>query len=292
MSDNVIKIANCSGYYGDKLSAAKEMVDGGAIDVLTGDYLAELTMTILFNQKMQRGEDKGYVSTFLKQVKAVAKSCKEQNIKIVTNAGGLNPSSMANEIEKILNELDISLKVAYITGDDLMPRIGSLKNEGELFLNIDKNIPIDKSGCQILTANAYLGAWGIKEALDQGADIVICPRVTDAAVVIGPAAWKFNWQRNDYDALAGALADGHIIECGAQCCGGNYAFFEEVPSFRNVGYPIAEIEANGNFTVTKHPGTGGLISEGTIKAQLLYEISTPAYYNPDVIAHFDTMKIE
>ncbi len=144
MSEEIIRIANCSGYYGDKLSAAKEMVDGGPIDVLTGDYLAELTMTILFNQRMQRGEDKGYVGTFLKQVKAVAKSCKEQNIKIVTNAGGLNPSSMANEIEKILDELNISLKVAYITGDDLMPRMDSLKNEGESFLNIDKNIPIDK----------------------------------------------------------------------------------------------------------------------------------------------------
>ena len=154
MSEEIIRIANCSGYYGDKLSAAKEMVEGGPIDILTGDYLAELTMTILFNQKMQRGDDKGYVGTFLKQVKAVAQTCKEQNIKIVTNAGGLNPSSMANEIEKILVELNISLKVAYITGDDLMPRMDSLKMEGETFLNIDKNIPIDKSGCQTLTANA------------------------------------------------------------------------------------------------------------------------------------------
>ena len=292
MSDNVIKIANCSGYYGNKLSAAKEMVDGGPIDILTGDYLAELTMTILFNQKMQRGEDKGYVGTFLKQVKAVAKTCKEENIKIITNAGGLNPSSMANEIEKILEELNISLKVAYITGDDLMPRIDSLKEEGESFLNIDKNIPIDKSGCQILTANAYLGAWGIKKALDEGADIVVCPRVTDAAVVIGPAAWKFNWKRDDYDALAGALAAGHIIECGCQATGGNYSFFKEVPSFNNVGYPIAEIKKDGSFYITKHPGTGGLVSAGTVTAQLLYEISAPEYLNPDVIAHFDTLNIK
>ena len=292
MSEEIIKIANCSGYYGDKLSAAKEMVDGGPIDVLTGDYLAELTMTILFNQKMQRGEDKGYVGTFLKQVKAVAKSCKDKNIKIVTNAGGLNPSSMANEIEKILEELNISLKVAYITGDDLMPRMDTLKEEGESFFNIDKNISIDKSGCQTLTANAYLGAWGIKEALDAGADIVVCPRVTDAAVVIGPAAWKFNWKRDDYDALAGALAAGHIIECGCQATGGNYSFFKEVQSFDNVGYPIAEIKKDGTFYITKHPGTGGLVSTGTVTAQLLYEISSPAYLNPDVIAHFDTLNIE
>ena len=292
MNKEVIKIGNCSGYYGDKLSAAKDMVDGGPLDVLTGDYLAELTMAILFNQRMQRGEDKGYVGTFLKQVKSIAKTCKDKNIKIVTNAGGLNPSSMANEIEKILEDLEISLKVAYISGDDLMPRIDDLKKDGEKFLNIDKDIPIEESGCKTLTANAYLGAWGIKEALDQGADIVVCPRVTDAAVVIGPAAWKFNWQRNDYDALAGALTAGHIIECGCQATGGNYSFFQEVPSFDNVGYPIAEIKSDGSFYITKHPGTGGLVSTGTITAQLLYEISSPAYLNPDVIAHFDTLKIE
>ena len=292
MRRDVIKIANCSGYYGDKLSAAKEMVEGGPIDVLTGDYLAELTMAILFNQRMQRGEDKGYVGTFLKQVKEVAQSCKDKNIKIVTNAGGLNPSSMALEIEKILKELSIDLKVAYIDGDDLMPRITELNNEGELFNNIDKKIPLNESGCQTLTANAYLGAWGIKEALDKGADIVVCPRVTDAAVVIGPAAWKFGWNRTDYDSLAGALAAGHIIECGCQATGGNYSFFKEVPTFDNVGYPIAEIEKDGSFTITKHPGTGGLVSIGTVTAQLLYEISSPAYINPDVIGHFDTLRIE
>ena len=292
MNKEVIKIGNCSGYYGDKLSAAKDMVDGGPLDVLTGDYLAELTMAILFNQRMQRGEDKGYVGTFLKQVKSIAKTCKDKNIKIVTNAGGLNPSSMANEIEKILEDLEISLKVAYISGDDLMPRIDDLKKDGETFLNIDKDMAIEESGYQTLTANAYLGAWGIKEALDQGADIVVCPRVTDAAVVIGPAAWKFNWQRNDYDALAGALTAGHIIECGCQATGGNYSFFQEVPSFDNVGYPIAEIKSDGSFYITKHPGTGGLVSTGTITAQLLYEISSPAYLNPDVIAHFDTLKIK
>jgi len=211
LNKEVIKIANCSGYYGDKLSAAKDMVDGGPIDVLTGDYLAELTMAILYGQRMQRGEDKGYVGTFLKQVKEIAASCKEKNIKIVTNAGGLNPKSMANEIENILKELSINLKVAYIDGDDLMPRMKELSDAGETFINIDKNTLLKNSGYEPLTANAYLGAWGIKEALDNGADIVVCPRVTDAAVVIGPAAWKFNWSRDNYDALAGALAAGHII---------------------------------------------------------------------------------
>ena len=292
MNRNCIKIANCSGFYGDKLSAAKDLVDGGPIDVLTGDYLAELTMAILFGQKMQRGEDKGYVGTFLKQINQIAKSCKEKNIKIVSNAGGLNPKSMAIEIEKILKEQSIDMKVAYIDGDDLMPTISNLKKSGEEFKNIDKGKKLDESGYSPLTANAYLGAWGIKEALDKGADIVVCPRVTDAAVVIGPAAWKFNWKRDNYDALAGALAAGHIIECGCQATGGNYAFFKEVESFDNVGYPIAEIYDDGSFYVTKHPDTGGLVSTGTVTAQLLYEINSPAYVNPDVIAHFDTLKIE
>ncbi len=292
MSNNVIKIANCSGFYGDKLSAAKELVDGGPIDVLTGDYLAELTMAILYGQKINRGEDKGYVGTFLKQIKEVAKDCKEKNIKIVSNAGGLNPKSMAKEIEKILNEQAIDMKVAYIDGDDLLPRMEALSESGEKFENIDKKIPLNDSGYAALTSNVYLGAWGIKEALDNGADIVICPRVTDAAVVIGPAAWKFNWKRNDYDALAGALAAGHIIECGCQATGGNYAFFKEVENFDNVGYPIAEILEDGSFYITKHAGTGGLVSKGTVTAQLLYEISSPAYVNPDVISHFDTLKIE
>ena len=168
---------------------------------------------------------------------------------------GLNPSSMANEIINILKEMSIDLKVAYIDGDDLMPRLEELKDQGETFVNIDKNTNLGSTEHNLLTANAYLGAWGIKEALDEGADIVVCPRVTDAAIVIGPAAWKFKWKRTDFDELAGALAAGHIIECGCQATGGNYSFFEEVPSFINVGYPIAEIESDGSFTITKHPGT-------------------------------------
>ena len=287
-----IKIANCSGFYGDNLSIARKMVEGGPIDVLTGDYLAELTMTILYNQKLKRGEDFGYVGTFLKQFKDVAKLCEDKKIKIVSNAGGLNPASMAKEVEKIIKELNLNLKVAYIEGDDLMPRLEELSSAGELLKNIDKKNDLFSYEKKPLTANAYLGAWGIKEALDEGADVVICPRVTDAAVVIGPAAWKFNWARNDFDKLAGALAAGHIIECGAQATGGNYAFFKEVPSFKDIGYPIAEINEDGSFVITKHPGTGGLVSVGTVTAQLLYEIGSPAYANPDVISHFDTLKIE
>jgi hypothetical protein len=288
---DIIRVANCSGFYGDKLSAAREMVEGGPIDVLTGDYLAELTMSILYGQKLKKAET-GYVGTFLKQVRDVLEPCLEKNIKIVTNAGGLNPKGMAEAIEEIIKELGVSAKVAYIEGDDLVPRLEELATGGETLTNLDTGQALSETKRPTVTANAYLGAWGIKEALDQGADIVVCPRVTDAAVVIGPAAWKFNWARDDYDALAGALAAGHIIECGAQATGGNYSFFQEVPSFHNVGYPLAEIERDGSFTITKHPGTGGLVSTGTVTAQLLYEISSPAYLNPDVIGHFDTLRIE
>ena len=291
MSKEMIRIANCSGFYGDKLSVAKDMVEGGPIDVLTGDYLAELTMTILYNQKMKRGENHGYVGTFIKQFKDVAKIAQDKNIKIVTNAGGLNPKSMALEIENVIEELNLNLKVAYIDGDDLIPMMDKLTDLGEKFSNLDKDLELKDYSKKPITANAYLGAWGIKEALDNGADVVVCPRVTDAAVVIGPAAWKFNWSRDQYDELAGALAAGHIIECGAQATGGNYSFFKEVPTFDNIGYPIAEVYEDGSFVITKHENTGGLVSVGTVTAQLLYEISSPAYLNPDVISHFDTLKI-
>ena len=291
MSKEMVRIANCSGFYGDKLSVAKDMVEGGPIDVLTGDYLAELTMTILYNQKMKRGENHGYVGTFIKQFKDVAKIAQDKNIKIVTNAGGLNPKSMALEIENVIEELNLNLKVAYIDGDDLIPMMDKLTDLGEKFSNLDKDLELKDYSKKPITANAYLGAWGIKEALDNGADVVVCPRVTDAAVVIGPAAWKFNWSRDQYDELAGALAAGHIIECGAQATGGNYSFFQEVPTFDNIGYPIAEVYEDGSFVITKHENTGGLVSVGTVTAQLLYEIGSPAYLNPDVISHFDTLKI-
>ncbi|WP_169566693.1 acyclic terpene utilization AtuA family protein [Sneathiella limimaris] len=288
---DVIRIANCSGFYGDRLSAAKEMVEGGPIDVLTGDYLAELTMSILFGQQRKNPEE-GYVGTFLKQLRDVLTTCLEKNIKIVSNAGGLNPSGLAAEVEKLAAELGLDCKVAYVDGDNLIPRLPDLLKKGEQFTNIDTGEHLNPDKVKPATANAYLGGWGIKQALDLGADVVIAPRVTDAAVVLGPAAWKFNWSRTDYDALAGAVAAGHLIECGAQVCGGNYAFFEEVPSFKNVGFPIAEIERDGSFTITKHDGTGGLVSVGTVTAQLLYEINDPAYKNPDVISHFDTLTLE
>lgn len=288
-NDKVI-IANCSGYFGDRLTAAKEMVQGGPIDILTGDYLAELTMAILFGMKMRKPET-GYVPTFLKQMEQVMGECLDRGIRVVSNAGGLNPQGLASELKKIADTLGLHPKIACIEGDDLMGRLAELQEKGEAFIHLDKGISLKEAGAMPISANAYLGGWGVAESLAQGADIVVGGRLADASVVMGPAAWWFGWQRQDWDKLAGAAVAGHIIECGAQATGGNYSFIEEVPSFLNVGYPIAEIFADGSFVITKHPGTGGLVSVDTVKAQLLYEVRGPKYLTPDVAARFDTIEI-
>jgi hypothetical protein len=288
-NDKVI-IANCSGYYGDRLAAAKEMVQGGPIDILTGDYLAELTMAILFGEKMRKPET-GYVPTFLRQMEQVMGECLDRGIRVVSNAGGLNPQGLAKELKKIADTLGLHPKIACIEGDDLMGRLADLQEKGEAFIHLDKGIRLKDAGAMPITANAYMGGWGVAEALAQGADIVVGGRLADASVVMGPAAWWFGWQRQDWDKLAGAVVAGHIIECGAQATGGNYSFIEEVPSFFNVGYPIAEIFPDGSFVITKHPGTGGLVSVDTVKAQLLYEVRGPKYLTPDVAARFDTIEI-
>ena len=287
--DKVI-IANCSGYFGDRLTAAKEMVQGGPIDILTGDYLAELTMALLFGMKMRKPET-GYVPTFLKQMEQVMGECLDRGIRVVSNAGGLNPQGLASELKKIADTLGLHPKIACIEGDDLMGRLADLQERGEAFIHLDKGISLKEAGAMPISANAYMGGWGVAESLAQGADIVVGGRLADASVVMGPAAWWFGWQRQDWDKLAGAAVAGHIIECGAQATGGNYSFIEEVPSFLNVGYPIAEIFADGSFVITKHPGTGGLVSIDTVKAQLLYEVRGPKYLTPDVAARFDTIEI-
>lgn len=284
-------IANCSGFFGDRFSAAQEMVTGGRIDVLTGDYLAELTMALLFRSKLQDPE-KGYVSTFLKQMEAVMGTCLDKKIRIVANAGGLNPKGLADELAKLAEKLGLHPVIACIEGDDLMPRIQELQEKGEEFRHLDKGTSLAEAGANPITANAYLGGWGVTKALAEGADIVVGGRLADAALVSGPAAWKFGWKKNDWDKLAGAYAAGHIIECGAQATGGNYSFLSEVPSFSNVGFPIAEVYPDGSSVITKHPGTGGLVSVGTVTAQLLYEIREPAYLTPDVTVRFDTIMLE
>jgi hypothetical protein len=290
MTAPALRVANCSGFYGDRLSAAAEMVEGGPIDVLTGDYLAELTMLILWKNQ-QRDPATGFAKTFLTQMGQILGTCKDRGIKVVANAGGLNPAGLAAAVRELAGRLGISISVAHVEGDDLLGELPALREKGVDLRHLDTGRPLDSAAVQPVTANAYLGAWGIAEALRSGADVVITPRVTDASVVVGPAAWHFGWNPDDWDQLASAVVVGHILECGAQTTGGNYAFWQEIRDRRLPGFPLAEIEADGSAVITKHPDTGGLVSVGTVTAQLLYELGGPRYANPDVVARFDTISL-
>jgi len=268
----VIRIGNASGFYGDRFSAVEEMLTGGELDVLTGDYLAELTMLIL-GRDLLKDPSRGYAKTFLRQLRENLALAVDKGVRVVVNAGGLNPAGLADAVRALAAELGVDAAVAHVEGDDLRARVAELELG------------------QPLTANAYLGAWGIAECLDAGADVVVTGRVTDASLVVGPAAAHFGWARDDYDALAGAVVAGHVIECGAQATGGNYAFFGELPDLHRPGFPIAEVDADGSSVITKHPGTGGAVNVGTVTAQLLYEITGARYAGPDVTARFDTIAL-
>ncbi len=286
-----LRIANCSGFFGDRLAAAREMVEGGPIDVLTGDWLAELTMLILW-KGYRKDPSKGWASTFLLQMEEVLGRCVEEGIKVVTNAGGLNPAGLADAVRALAERLGVDAAVAHVEGDDLLPRLDALTDDGHELFHLDTGKPLAEARGSVVSANAYLGGWPIAEALAGGADVVVCPRVTDASLVVGPAAWHHGWGQTDWDALAGAVAAGHVVECGAQATGGNYAFFREVPGLEHPGFPIAEVAEDGSAVITKHPGTGGEVSVGTVTAQLLYEIAGPDYPNTDVVARFDTLHLE
>jgi hypothetical protein len=273
-----LRIGNASGFYGDRFSAVREMLTGGPLDVLTGDYLAELTMLILGRDRL-KDAGRGYARTFLRQLEENLGLAVERGVKIVTNAGGLNPAGLAEALRELSHRLGIEARIAYVTGDDLLNRAG------ELNLN---------AAGEPLTANAYLGAWGIAECLTAGADVVVTGRVTDASLVVGPAAAHYGWGRQDYDALAGAVVAGHVLECGAQTTGGNYAFFTELADRYRVGplgFPIAEVEADGSSVITKHDGTGGAVTVETVTAQLLYEITGARYAGPDVTTRFDSIAL-
>ncbi|WP_440220008.1 acyclic terpene utilization AtuA family protein [Dietzia sp. MNB45] len=274
-----LRVGNMSGFYGDRISAMREMLEGGELDVLTGDYLAELTMLILGRDRLKSAE-LGYAKTFLRQLEDCLGLALEKKVKIVANAGGLNPAGLADAIRELGTRLGLSPVVAHVEGDDLMSRVS------ELDIPADAGVPV--------TANAYLGAFGIARCLDAGADIVVTGRVTDASVIVGPAISHFGWGRDDLDALAGATAAGHVIECGTQATGGNYAFFDrgEIADLTRPGFPIAEISADGTSIITKHADTGGAVTVGTVTSQLLYEVTGARYGGPDVVTRLDTAVVE
>lgn len=267
-----VRIGNCSGFYGDRLAAMREMLTGGELDYLTGDYLAELTMLILGRDRM-KNPDGGYAKTFLRQLEDCLGLAVDKGVRIVANAGGLNPAGLADAVRQLAGRLGLDVTVTHVEGDDLLARAGELGLGSPL------------------TANAYLGGWGIVDCLNSGADVVVTGRVTDASVIVGPAAAHFGWGPTDYDKLAGAVVAGHVIECGVQATGGNYAFFTEIPDLGHPGFPLAEIRDDGTAVITKHDGTGGQVSIGTVTAQLLYEIGGARYANPDVTARMDTAQL-
>ncbi|MFJ9646868.1 acyclic terpene utilization AtuA family protein [Streptomyces sp. NPDC101206] len=264
-----LRIGNASGFYGDRFDAVREMLVGGPLDVLTGDYLAELTMLILGRDRL-KDPAAGYARTFLRQLEDCLGLAHEQGVRIVANAGGLNPAGLAGAIRELAAKAGLPVSVAHVEGDDLMP--------------------YGDGADGALTANAYLGGAGITACLRAGADVVVTGRVTDAALVSGPAAWWFDWAPDDLDRLAGAVVAGHVLECGTQATGGNYAFFT-AHDVRRPGFPLAEVAEDGSSVITKHPGTGGAVTVGTVTAQLLYETQGARYLGPDVTARLDSVRL-
>ncbi|MGH3498700.1 MAG: acyclic terpene utilization AtuA family protein [Nocardioidaceae bacterium] len=273
MTRRVLRVGNCSGFYGDRLGAMREMLEGGHLDVLTGDYLAELTMLIL-GRDAAKDPSTGYARTFVRQVADNLALAAERGVRLVANAGGLNPAGLATKVREIAAAQGLSLRVAHVEGDDLRPRAESLGLGAPL------------------TANAYLGCFGIAAALQAGADVVVTGRVTDASLTVGAAAAEFGWKPSDLDPLAGATAAGHVLECGTQATGGNFSGFAALGAdLAHPGFPLAEIADDGGSVITKHPGTGGAVTVDTVTAQLVYEVDGPAYLGPDVITHLDSLQL-
>ncbi|WP_404850429.1 acyclic terpene utilization AtuA family protein [Dietzia kunjamensis] len=284
----VVRIGSMSGFLGDRLSAGVELLESAEIDILTGDWLAELTMTILERQR-RKDSTRGYANLFLTQLEQILGTCADRGIRIVSNAGGLNPPGCADAIEQMAQRLGVSMTVGHVNGDDIADRVPEMVADGVL-LDADTGEPITSDSA--LVANAYLGGWPIVNCLERGADIVVTGRVTDAALTVGAAAWAHGWAQSDWDRLAGAVVAGHVVECGAQATGGNFSGFAEVAGIETAGFPIAEIRADGSSVITKGEGTGGAVTVDTVTAQLLYEIQGREYLNPDVVTDLRSVRLD
>lgn len=287
-----IVIANCGGFWGDDPTAARRQVEGGPVDYLVMDYLAEITMAILHKQK-QRKPELGYATDFLVQLRDVLVTCVEQGITVITNAGGVNPQACAAAVDALAAELGVGdqVRTATVTGDDLLGQLHPLIESGETLDHMDTGRPLTDVADRVLSMNAYVGAAPVVKALELGANVIITGRVTDTGVTLAPMIHEFGWADDDWDHLAAGIVAGHILECGTQCTGGNFTDWAQVPSFADIGYPLAEVEADGTFAVTKHPGTGGMVTVHTVSEQLLYEMGGPGYLCPDCTARFDSIQL-
>ena len=288
-----IRIASGQGFWGDLPNAPVNQAKKGPIDYLVMDYLAEVTMSIMQKQRM-RNPEWGYARDFVSVVEQVLPEIKNEGIKVISNAGGVNPMACKDEILKVAREKGYKdLKVAVVDGDDILDQIDELIQDGHTLNNMDDDKPISEVKDELLSANVYFGCWPIVEALRTGADVIITGRVTDTGLTLAPMIHEFGWEKDDFDKMAVGTIAGHIIECGAQVSGGNFTDWEKVEDFTEIGFPIIEAYPNGDFYVTKHENTGGLISEMTVKEQLLYEIGDPSeYITPDVIADFTSIQVE
>ena len=294
-SEKIVRVAAGQGFWGDWLEAPRRQVEGGPVDYLMLDYLAEVTMSILQKQKT-RDPSLGYAKDFVGAVESVLGGVVERGVRVIANAGGVNPQACADAVLAMAKARGAAgrLRVGVVTGDDLLPRLDELLATGHELRNLDTNAPLVTLRDRVLAANAYLGSGPIVEALAQGANVVITGRSTDTALTMAPLRFEFGWRDGDWNRLAAGIIAGHIIECGAQCSGGNCLFdWRAIPDLANVGYPIVEGHADGTFVVTKHPGTGGRVSVQTVSEQLVYEMGDPrSYITPDVVADFTSIRLE
>ena len=288
-----ILIANGQGFWGDSLLGPIRLVEEGPLDYLTLDYLAEVTMSIMLKLK-SRDPSKGYAHDFIKMCRRVLPTCHKKGIKIIANAGGVNPIACREAVAEVIRELGLSgIKIGIVDGDDILDDLEALIASGEEFINMDDGRPLKSVIDQVKTANVYIGADAIVEALELGADIVITGRAADPSIVLAPMMYEFGWSVDDVDLMAAGTIAGHILECGAQCTGGNFVHWKEIPDMARIGYPIVEAVADGSFHVTKHPNTGGRVSVETVSSQLVYEMGDPKnYLSPDCIADFTTINLQ
>ncbi|MFT6551879.1 MAG: hypothetical protein ACJA1I_001926 [Zhongshania marina] len=291
--DKTVLIANGQGFWGDSLLGPLRLVEEGPLDYLTLDYLAEVTMSIMQKQKL-RNPSAGYATDFVEMLRQILPTCQKKGIKVIANAGGVNPKGCLEAIQSVVKELGMTgIKIGIVEGDDILDQIPELMASGEKFKNLDNGAAVDSILDKMSSANVYIGAKPIVDALAQGADIVVTGRSTDPSLVVAPLIHEFGWSMEDFDKLAAGTVMGHILECGAQCTGGNYNDWRNVPDFARIGYPVVEAKADGTFVVTKHEGTGGLVNVDTVTSQLMYELGDPVnYLGPDCTSDFTTIKLE
>ena len=292
MADSMLRIANASGYWGDDLTVLRRQIERGPVDVVTLDFLAEITMSILQKQR-ERDPRMGYARDFVDQMDEVIELALERGVRVISNAGGVAPRLCGEAISERARARGLQPRVGVVEGDDVLDRLGAWHAEGVDLSNMDDGRPFDAVAERVTSANAYFGAAPVVRALERGAQVVVTGRVTDTGITLAPMIERFGWASDDWDRLAAGIVAGHILECGAQSTGGNFSDWREVPSFHEIGYPIVEVHEDGSFVVTKHEGTGGLVSVRTVKEQLVYEMGDPhRYITPDVVADFSSIRLE